>query len=146
MKLFLDTNVVLDYATHRHPFWADAEVVIGLIENREAQGYVSAISFTTAHYVARKVAGAGGAMKIVHAMDRLFETVSCDSGVIRQALASGMAEFEDAVQYFSAVAAGAERIITRNVDHFPSDGPIVQTTAEFVAWWKQHARKGRRQE
>lgn len=135
MKLFLDTNIVLDVTAERQPFQADAERVVALVENRDAAAAVSAISYTTVHYVMSKGMGQEEAFEALRIMRRLFETVPCDADIIGTAMDSGLPDFEDAVQYFSALAAGAERIITRNVGHFPTDSVVVQTPAEFLAWW-----------
>jgi hypothetical protein len=59
---------------------------------------------------------------------------SCKTGSQRTSLPSKLRDFEDAVQHFSAVQAGAGCLISRNPDDFPrtSECPVL-TPAEFLA-------------
>lgn len=54
MKLFLDTNVVIDVIAGREPFLADSQAVLNLCERGKAEGFVSALTFCTVAYVLRK--------------------------------------------------------------------------------------------
>ena len=44
-----------------------------------------------------------------------------------------MTDFEDAVQFYTAVYSEADYIITRNVKHFPQDNIPVLTPTDFLA-------------
>jgi hypothetical protein len=46
---------------------------------------------------------------------------------------TGLPDFEDAMQYFSAVHARADIIITRNPEDFPRAGPTVMPPGEWLA-------------
>jgi hypothetical protein len=46
---------------------------------------------------------------------------------------AGFTDFEDAIQYVSAVHAQVEILITRNPDDFPRTGPSILTPTEFLA-------------
>ncbi len=63
-----------------------------------------------------------------------FTPVGCDGRILSQAIDSDFKDFEDAVQYHSAVRAGADCMLSRNPDDFPrtSDCPVL-TPAEFLA-------------
>lgn len=62
----------------------------------------------------------------------IFEIVPLDARIIQQAMDSDMDDFEDAIQWFSAIRAGAESVVTRNAAHFPSGGIAVQSPRELI--------------
>jgi hypothetical protein len=62
-----------------------------------------------------------------------FTLALCDEQIINQAIDAGVEDFEDAVQYFSALRAEAACLVTRNPNHFPNAAIPVLTPAEFLA-------------
>ena len=49
MKLFLDTNVVIDVIAAREPFVADSQTILSICETGEATGIVSTLTFARYH-------------------------------------------------------------------------------------------------
>jgi predicted nucleic acid-binding protein len=134
MKVFLDTNVVVDILARREPFHQDAEAIFLMIEQREFEAFVSAVSFTTIYYVLRRAFDRQHARGALRVIAELLSVVPCDASIIVQAIDSELRDFEDAVQYFSARAVEAEVIITRNSRDFPADAPSKPLTPrEFLA-------------
>jgi predicted nucleic acid-binding protein len=54
MKLFIDTNVVIDVIASREPFVFDSRAIFNLCESGKADGQISALTFCTVSYVLRK--------------------------------------------------------------------------------------------
>ncbi|MEA5620374.1 PIN domain-containing protein [Cronbergia sp. UHCC 0137] len=46
MKILLDTNIIIDDALKREPFWDASEQVLSLIEQGTIAGYISASTFS----------------------------------------------------------------------------------------------------
>jgi predicted nucleic acid-binding protein len=134
MRVFVDTNILLDVLAKRHPFFADSAAIWTLAETGKIEGLVSAVSFTNIFYVVRKLADAKTALRMLVLLRDSFHAVACDHQIVSQAIDSGIKDFEDAVQYHSALHAGADCIVSRNPDHFPRtmDCPVV-SPAEFLA-------------
>jgi predicted nucleic acid-binding protein len=134
MKAFIDTNVVLDVLAERWPHYEDSAAVWSLAEQGKVEGLVSAVSFTNVFYLMRRWADAGAAREALRLLRDAFTPVSCDSLIINQAIDSDLPDFEDAVQYFSAVHAGADCILSRNPDDFPRRPAVpVLSPTEFLA-------------
>jgi predicted nucleic acid-binding protein len=133
VKVFLDTNVLLDLIARREPFVAEAARIWALAETRRIEGLVSALSFTTIYYIARRTRSRADASAAVRLLRDVFTPVACDAPVIDRAIAGGFDDFEDAIQYFSALAAGADCVVTRNPDHFPDSPTPVLVPKEFLA-------------
>lgn len=134
MKVFIDTNVLIDVLAQRQPFYPDSAAVWTLSETGQIEGLVSVISFTNIFYVVRKLKDVKTARRTLVLLRDAFTAVGCDSRILNLAIDSKFKDFEDAVQHFSAVHAGAECLISRNPDDFPrtSDCPVL-TPAEFLA-------------
>lgn len=133
-RVFIDTNVLLDVLGNRQPWAPDAQAVWALVDRQSIAGYISADSFSTVYYIARKLLGGPAARNSLHLLRGSFTTVPCDEHIIDQALAAtDFADFEDAVQYFSAVAVNADCILTRDLAGFPRATPPVMTPTAFLA-------------
>lgn len=63
----------------------------------------------------------------------VFSIAAVDEKVIDLSLASDFRDFEDAVQYYSAIHARAGCVITRNKQDYKAEGIPVMTPEEFLA-------------
>ena len=57
MRLFIDTNVVLDVLTDREPWFKDSAAVLTLLDDPGFEGLVAAHTVTTLFYLASKHLG-----------------------------------------------------------------------------------------
>ena len=69
-------------------------------------------------------------MELLRDLHSLLTVGEVDGNVLQQALASEFADFEDAVQCYTAMASGADLIVTRNVKDFGHSPLLVRTPAE----------------
>jgi predicted nucleic acid-binding protein len=133
VRVLVDTNVLLDVLAERKPFYPEAVRIWTLAESQRLDAHVAAISFTNCYYLVRKHADQRSADKAVRLLRDVFTPVDLTARIITQAIDSGLGDFEDAIQFHSAVCAGAECVITRNPDHFPKAPLSILTPAEFLA-------------
>jgi predicted nucleic acid-binding protein len=133
VNVFVDTNVLLDVLARREPFYKDSAEVWTLAENGHITAYTSALSLPNIYYVLRKAAGAKIARQTVRLLRDVFTLAPLDEQIVNQAIDAHIADFEDAIQFFSALRAGAVVLITRNAADFPQQGIALQTPAEFLA-------------
>ena len=137
MRVFIDTNVMMDYLTKREPFWENASIVIDLCVRHEVIGIISALTVVNIAYLVRKIYS----RDIVHErnlwMMNHFDISGIDCHIIKSVLASPYHDFEDMVQYHSALNAKADVIVTRNVKDFQNVMIDVCTPTEFVERCKQ---------
>jgi predicted nucleic acid-binding protein len=126
ITVLVDTNILLDHLQQRSPQSNAAGALWRKIEDRELTGCVSAISFNNVFYVVRKQAGNERALELVQEIRRVFRTVPLDDQVIDAAIQARQTDFEDAIQAASAIAAGAQYIISRDTKGFAGAGvPVV---------------------
>ncbi|MEH2389347.1 MAG: PIN domain-containing protein [Nostoc sp.] len=99
MRVLFDTNVLLDALLAREPFVADAAFLLETVESGQVEGFMSATTVTDVHYlVRRQTRSAEVAIAAVTQLLGLMEICAVDRGVLEQAIALGLTDFEDAVQ------------------------------------------------
>ena len=119
-RFFLDTNIVLDYLLKREPFALLAKQLFAAADANQVQLLVASLSFTTAHYIGRQPLGKHTILSALESLRQQVTIVNVGSFEIAQAIQAGLPDFEDAVQFFAALAAGADAIVTRDPKGFPT--------------------------
>ena len=132
MKLFLDTNIIIDFLTARKPFGSDANTLFLLRKKLAVELMVSDVTiFNTAfsmhklHYTTAEI------FDYLTALLPLITITTMDRSIIDRSLQKRGKDFEDDAQYFSAIEAGADYIITRNKKDFPQEDNILEPKEFF---------------
>src|SRR4051812_26375343 len=112
-KLLIDTNIILDLLSRREEFYLEAQQLFTLADHNEVHLIVTALSFANTHYLLSKSLKAAEARKILLKFKILVDVVPFDNKILDLSLVSDFKDFEDAIQYYSAVENGADKIITR---------------------------------
>lgn len=122
--------MILDVIQQRQPFYEESARVVDAVVRGQAVGWLAAHSITTLFYVINRVRNRETAVTAITGLLDVFTVAAVDDQVIRQALAWGWPDFEDAVQMAAAVQAQADYLITRNPRDFQSSIlPVVQPAA-----------------
>jgi predicted nucleic acid-binding protein len=131
-----DTNVLLDVLLGREPHVAASAAALDLAMRGEVEGYVAAHAVTTLAYVLRRQLRSTESKRVLgELLGRLRVAPVTDAGV-RTALASHLADFEDAVCEAAASEVGAVAIVTRNVADFGGSRVPAVLPDAFVAGWR----------
>jgi predicted nucleic acid-binding protein len=134
MKTVLcDINFILDIFLERGPFYAPAAHIFGMIESKQLKGYLCANSFPTLFYILAKELKRDKAMRVLEKVRIVFRVATVDEKTIDLSLASDFRDFEDAVQYYSAVSVKADCLLTKNKADYVADALPVMTPEEFLA-------------
>jgi predicted nucleic acid-binding protein len=131
-KIFFDTDVILDVSIEREMDINDSVKVMNLIENDVHKGYTSSIIFSNIYYVQRKLVGHEISIKFLKNLRSLLTVLNVDDFIIQKALDSEFSDFEDAIQYFTALENGMNCIITRNVKDYKKSTIPVYTPTEIL--------------
>lgn len=132
MRIFIDTNILLDVLTEREPFYKNSAVIWSLVEKGFVKGYISAISINNIYYITRKLKGKSGAEQIVDKVLKDFKIISLTYEILKLSRTIDKKDFEDVIQYFSALQKGCDYIITRNKKDFPQKEIEVIEPADFI--------------
>lgn len=132
-KVLCDINFILDIFLRRDPFYPPAAKLFRLIEEGKIKGYLCSLSFPVLFYLLSKELTRGKALKTLEKLRIVFRVATVDEKVIDMALASDFRDFEDAVQYYSAVQEKAGCIITRDKSDYKDNKIPALTPEEFLA-------------
>jgi predicted nucleic acid-binding protein len=132
MKIFLDTNVILDVMTKREPFYIDSSKVLTLVNEKIVSGYISAITISNIYYILRKLKDKETAEDFITEILESFEIIPLTKDILSQANKISINDYEDGIQFFSALDCGCDFLITRNDKDYPKLGIRIITPAEFI--------------
>jgi predicted nucleic acid-binding protein len=136
MKLFVDSDVILDLLAQRDEFYIYSAKLFSLADENKVKLYTSSIVFANLHYLLKKMTNNQTALKSLRRLKALTGILSIDEKIIEQALNSDFNDFEDAVQYFTAVTSRMNIIITRNKSDYKKSKITVSTAEEFIKAWE----------
>jgi len=131
-KIFFDTDVILDISIKRELDIKDSVKLINLVENGLYKGYTSTIIFSNTYYIQRKLTGHEVSISFLKNLRLLLTVLNVDDSIIHKALESDFNDFEDAIQYFTAIENTMDCIITRNVNDYKKSIIPVYTPTELL--------------
>lgn len=131
-RIFIDTNILIDFLGEGEKFYTDAAIIVSMADRKEISLLVSSLSFTTAAYILMKYNDHDLVIDKLQKFCSICTITNIGKNDIISALHSGFQDFEDAVQYFSAINNGADIIITRDKKGFKNSEISVLSAQEFL--------------
>lgn len=131
--VFVDTDIILDVLARREPFYQAAARLFSMAERGEVKVCVASLSFANLFYLLRKEFSAPKAVEILKKLKRLVTVMPVDESVIAKALDADFTDFEDAIQYHTALARRLPVIITRNAKDYRTSSITVLSAEEYLA-------------
>ena len=135
MKVFFDTNVLIDIAVRSDEYPHSMKVVNEVMERSGVSPWVSAISLNNIEYIISNLGQRQKAYRLLRFIRDRFSIIPFRKSVFVKALNSGGPDFEDAIQMACADELGMDYIITRNTDHFRESEVPAVTPSEFLEKW-----------
>lgn len=132
IKLFVDSDIILDLLAEREPHYIHAARLFTLINQNKIIAYTSPLIFANLHYLLKKQTTNSVALKSLRKLKTLINILPIDERVIEQSLNSEFTDFEDAIQYYTAVNNGITLIITRNKIDYRRSKIDILTAEEFL--------------
>ena len=129
MKVFLDTNIVLDLLLQREGYEESAEI-LSMQEQGKIQTCVSVLTMVNAAYVYRKTVGEKMTVVNLKYLSAFMEVLPMDNDMLQKAIFLDGPDFEDLYQGVCASENGCDAIVTRNVKHF--NGFPAVTPSDFL--------------
>jgi predicted nucleic acid-binding protein len=132
INILLDTNIIIDLLAAREPFYTEAAELFSLADKKTIKLSVSALSLANTHYILSKFTNGQEARKILRNFKVIVDVLPLDDKIVDLALNSEFRDFEDAIQYFTAIENDQKLIITRNKSDFKGSKIPVMTGSEFL--------------
>jgi predicted nucleic acid-binding protein len=134
MTVLIDTNILIDFLADRKPFSDSAGKLFSLSLSKRLKLFIAAISYNNIYYILRQSLGQKETLKLLNSIFEMTEVINLSKPIIQSSLTSDFKDFEDALQYFSALSnPKIQCIITRNTKDFKLSGLPVMTPDEFIA-------------
>ncbi len=131
--VFVDTDIILDLLARREPFYPAAARLFSLAEKGDIHACVSSLAYANLFYILRKEHSSPMATTILKKLCKLVTILPVGSETVVSALDAGFTDFEDALQYHTALKKGVACLITRNIRDFKHSAIQVCTAEEYLA-------------
>jgi predicted nucleic acid-binding protein len=132
VRVFLDTNILLDIVERRVPFFAASEQVLDRCDISGFDLFVAGHGLATLYYVTKRKAGAATALAAIHQILGFAEVAPLGDAEARRALGYGIADYEDGLQAAAAAACAADWLITRDATGFAGCPVPILSPEEFL--------------
>ncbi len=128
----------------RQPFFAKAVRFFHLVQEGALEGCVSPLICSNLFYILRRQLSREEARAALGKLRVLLRILAVDETTVDRALSSSFKDFEDAIQYYTALAHGLDAIVTRNKKDYTSAKLAVFTAEECVAAYEAQEKARRR--
>ena len=131
-NVFVDTNIVINLLQKRDEFYKEAQELFTLADRKKVKLYISALTFANTYYILSRFYSSEEAKKILSKFKVLVDVLPTTDKIIELALASDFKDFEDAIQFYTALESSLEAIITRNKKDFKNNLIPVFSAKEYL--------------
>lgn len=132
-RLFVDTDVCLDLLSSRAPFNAVAERLFTLADDGRIEVCVSSLSFSNIDYILQSRYKRNDSRKVLAKFKTIVDVLAVDDKVIELAIASDFDDFEDAIQYNTAIENNIKILLTRNLKDYRKASIQVMNPETFLS-------------
>ena len=131
MRLFLDTNVLIDYISRRKPFYDFAKKLYIASAFGDVKLFCSTHSFLDAEYILRHAIDIKQLREIMAECCSFIQPVSIDVDSLKDGFFSGWPDLEDYAIASAAMQVNADYLLTRDLAGFADSKIPAMTPEEF---------------
>jgi predicted nucleic acid-binding protein len=132
-RIFIDTNVIIDFFANRKPFSIEAALLFNYSFNKKINIYISAVSYNNIYYILRQSCSHTETIKMLTELNEWTDTVEVSKDIINKSLKSNFKDIEDAIQYNCAKSLKKiDFIVTRDTKDFKTSSIPILTPNEAV--------------
>lgn len=133
-RLLIDTNIILDLLAKRKDYYQESKRIFALSDNNKIELVISTLSIANAHYILSEILKTKRAKEILGKFKVLVISASLSDKIIELALNdSKFKDFEDGIQYYTALENKCDFIITRNIRDFKYSTIPVMRPKEYLS-------------
>ncbi len=133
MSIFLDANILIAVLCNEYPLFTYCARVVSLADNPKFKVYTSPLCLAIAFYFTEKKNGTALAKKKISVLSEKLKITTIDEKTVKNAAAEkAIEDFEDGMQYYSALNAKCKCIITEDKNDFYFSAIEVLSAEEFL--------------
>ncbi len=119
MKVFIDANVIIATMNREYPLFTWSSRVLSLQGENNIRLFTSPLCLAIAFYFSEKKSGKKLAKKKIELLCRNFHITRIDQETTNQAISNSQVhDFEDGLEYYSAIQQNCDFIVTENSEDF----------------------------
>jgi len=131
--ILIDTNIVIDLLAKREPFYRSAAQLFSLADKQKLELSISSLTFANTNYVLSRLKSTQEARGILRRFRVLIRVLPLTDKIIDLALNDdNFKDFEDGLQYYTAMENDQEVIITRDLKDFKESKIPTMTADEYL--------------
>jgi predicted nucleic acid-binding protein len=133
MKVFLDANIIISVLNKEYPLFTFSSRILSLGIKSRFDLYTSPLCLAIAFYFASKKSGELQARDKIKIVLEHVKLTTIDDSIARQVVNDvRIIDFEDGLEYYSAVEKSCQVIITEDIKDFFFSKIEVLTCEEFI--------------
>lgn len=133
MRVFVDANILISVLNKEYPLFTNTSRILSLADNRKFTVYTSPVCLAIAFYFAEKKSGTQLAKDKIKLLASKLAIADLGKKEVLQALENKKVnDFEDGIQYYSALANKCEAIITQDTEDYYYSSIEVLDAEEFL--------------
>ncbi len=132
-KVFVDTDVILDFLLDRQPFSEQSTILFSMGDLGKIRLYSSGLVFSNCYYLLRKISTHQKVIEKLKLLASFIDFTPVNKQVVLDALHSSFRDFEDALQNAAASTAGINILLTRNTKDYKQSELSVMTSETYLA-------------
>jgi predicted nucleic acid-binding protein len=132
-RIFLDTNILIDLLSRRIPFYEEAALLFSMADKKQIELFVSSLTIANTSYVLLRQMDPSKAKSVLGKLRLILGILPLDDKIIGLTLNDDtFQDFEDGLQYFTALENGMDLILSRNLKDFRNSRLPVLTARQFI--------------
>lgn len=133
-RILIDTNIVIDLLAKQEKFYNDAANLFSQADKKEIILSISSLTFANTNYILTKSKSAKIAREILRKFKVMVVLLELNDKITELALSDeSFNNFEDGLQYYTAIENEIDIIITRNKKDFKNSKLPVLSAKEYLS-------------
>jgi predicted nucleic acid-binding protein len=134
MRIFLDANVIVSVLNKEYPLFTYSARILSLGDKKDHQLFTSPLCLAIAYYFAEKKFSTKMAKQKIALLAEHIRLTTLDDTTVRNALINPkVKDFEDGLEYYSAVSSKCDCIVTEDLKDFYFSEIKVVSSERFCA-------------
>lgn len=117
-KIFLDTNIIIDFLDPLRPFHRDAIILLNHLDEGKIKAFYTESVVTTTAYIIRRNFQPNEVCEIIEGLNKMITLLPCAGNFIKNVTDKLPADFEDTLLYEMALHHQLDYFITSNAKDF----------------------------
>jgi predicted nucleic acid-binding protein len=119
VRIFLDANILVAVLCNEYPQFSFCSKVLSLCDDKRYMVYTSPLCLAIAYYFAEKKNGSKLAKQKIHLLCSKINITTMNADVVNKATTNkAIEDFEDGMEYYSAIESKCKCIVTNDKDDF----------------------------